>query len=193
MLNVCAFAGVCGEDKQRFNLCVCKRGPRKACFDNIPRCWSQLYASVIVLILMVDTNFYIFLEVVLVGSSISIPNVLTLNEALIDRETVLNPHILKLFLMGLCVSLQDLSFQCQGSVACFLGFYWFLLLFNPNLLEMIMFSSFWVFTVCWFYTDMSCFQGLFFCPDAASLLLHNFCVYHIDAPGHEVSISHAFI
>lgn len=33
---------------------------------------------------------------------------------------------------------------------------------------------------------MSCFQGLFFCPDAASLLLHNFCVYHIDAPGHEL-------
>lgn len=36
---------------------------------------------------------------------------------------------------------------------------------------------------------MSCFQGLFFCPDAASLLLHNFCIYHIDAPGHEVSDS----
>ncbi|KAG2696593.1 hypothetical protein I3843_07G063000 [Carya illinoinensis] len=33
---------------------------------------------------------------------------------------------------------------------------------------------------------MSCFQGLFFCPDATSLLLHNFCIYHIDAPGHEV-------
>ncbi|KAG2694098.1 hypothetical protein I3760_08G125500 [Carya illinoinensis] len=33
---------------------------------------------------------------------------------------------------------------------------------------------------------MSCFQGLFFCSDAASLLLHNFCIYHIDAPGHEV-------
>ncbi|KAK9083872.1 hypothetical protein Scep_030343 [Stephania cephalantha] len=32
---------------------------------------------------------------------------------------------------------------------------------------------------------MSCFQGLFFCPDAASVLLHNFCIYHIDAPGHE--------
>ncbi|XAR63628.1 hypothetical protein NMG60_11023643 [Bertholletia excelsa] len=32
----------------------------------------------------------------------------------------------------------------------------------------------------------SCFQGLFFCPDAASLLLHNFCIYHIDAPGHEL-------
>ncbi|KAJ4719629.1 Pollen-specific protein SF21 [Melia azedarach] len=31
-----------------------------------------------------------------------------------------------------------------------------------------------------------CFQGLFFCPDAASLLLHNFCIYHIDAPGHEL-------
>ncbi|XVF09450.1 hypothetical protein REPUB_Repub07fG0093600 [Reevesia pubescens] len=33
---------------------------------------------------------------------------------------------------------------------------------------------------------MSCFQGLFICPDAASLLLHNFCIYHIDAPGHEL-------
>ncbi|XP_048136055.1 protein NDL1-like isoform X1 [Rhodamnia argentea] len=32
----------------------------------------------------------------------------------------------------------------------------------------------------------SCFQGLFLCPDAASLLLHNFCIYHIDAPGHEL-------
>ncbi|XP_059649357.1 protein NDL1-like isoform X2 [Cornus florida] len=34
--------------------------------------------------------------------------------------------------------------------------------------------------------DTSCFQGLFLCPDAASLLLHNFCIYHIDAPGHEL-------
>ncbi|PKA63666.1 Pollen-specific protein SF21 [Apostasia shenzhenica] len=34
---------------------------------------------------------------------------------------------------------------------------------------------------------MSCFQGLFFCPEAASLLLHNFCIYHISPPGHEVS------
>lgn len=34
---------------------------------------------------------------------------------------------------------------------------------------------------------MSCFQGLFLCPDAAaSSLLHNFCIYHIDAPGHEL-------
>ncbi|XVF12127.1 hypothetical protein REPUB_Repub08aG0087800 [Reevesia pubescens] len=33
---------------------------------------------------------------------------------------------------------------------------------------------------------MSCFQGLFVCPDAASLLLHNFCIYHIDAPGLEL-------
>ncbi|KAF9618772.1 hypothetical protein IFM89_002640 [Coptis chinensis] len=33
--------------------------------------------------------------------------------------------------------------------------------------------------------DIACFQGLLFCPDAASLLLHNFCIYHIDAPGHE--------
>uniref|UniRef100_A0A0D9WDN1 Uncharacterized protein n=1 Tax=Leersia perrieri TaxID=77586 RepID=A0A0D9WDN1_9ORYZ len=33
---------------------------------------------------------------------------------------------------------------------------------------------------------MSCFQGLFFCPEAASLLLHNFCVYHINPQGHEL-------
>ncbi|XP_044462888.1 protein NDL2-like isoform X2 [Mangifera indica] len=32
---------------------------------------------------------------------------------------------------------------------------------------------------------MSCFQGLFFCPEACSLLLHNFCIYHISPPGHE--------
>lgn len=32
---------------------------------------------------------------------------------------------------------------------------------------------------------MSCFQGLFFFPEAASLLLHNFCIYHISPPGHE--------
>ncbi|KAG5059003.1 hypothetical protein JHK87_000032 [Glycine soja] len=32
---------------------------------------------------------------------------------------------------------------------------------------------------------MSCFQGLFFCPEAASLLLHNFCIYHISPPGNE--------
>lgn len=34
--------------------------------------------------------------------------------------------------------------------------------------------------------SMTCFQGLLFSPDAASLLLHNFCIYHIDAPGHEL-------
>ncbi|GAB2268332.1 NuDeL-like protein [Dionaea muscipula] len=33
---------------------------------------------------------------------------------------------------------------------------------------------------------MSCFQGLFFFPEAASLLLHNFCIYHITPPGHEL-------
>ncbi|KAL8063218.1 hypothetical protein ABFX02_01G014200 [Erythranthe guttata] len=33
---------------------------------------------------------------------------------------------------------------------------------------------------------MSCFQGLFFCPEALSLLLHNFCIYHISPPGHEL-------
>lgn len=36
---------------------------------------------------------------------------------------------------------------------------------------------------------MSCFQGLFFCPEAASLLVHNFCIYHISPPGHESSCS----
>ncbi|KVI12182.1 Ndr [Cynara cardunculus var. scolymus] len=34
--------------------------------------------------------------------------------------------------------------------------------------------------------DISCFQGLFFCPEASSLLLHNFCIYHITPPGHEL-------
>ncbi|PKI63119.1 hypothetical protein CRG98_016495, partial [Punica granatum] len=33
---------------------------------------------------------------------------------------------------------------------------------------------------------MSCFQGLFYCPEAYSLLLHNFCIYHISPPGHEL-------
>ncbi|KAG8635937.1 hypothetical protein MANES_16G079200v8 [Manihot esculenta] len=33
---------------------------------------------------------------------------------------------------------------------------------------------------------ISCFQGLFFCPEACSLLLHNFCIYHISPPGHEM-------
>ena len=37
------------------------------------------------------------------------------------------------------------------------------------------------------FADVSCFQGLFFCPEAATLLLHNFCIYHISPPGHEVS------
>ncbi|XVF31178.1 hypothetical protein REPUB_Repub16aG0123600 [Reevesia pubescens] len=36
------------------------------------------------------------------------------------------------------------------------------------------------------FNYMSCFQGLFVCPNAASFLLHNFCIYHIDAPGHEL-------
>ncbi|XP_074317318.1 protein NDL1-like isoform X1 [Silene latifolia] len=31
----------------------------------------------------------------------------------------------------------------------------------------------------------SCFQGLFMCPEALTLLLHNFCIYHISPPGHE--------
>ncbi|PKU77592.1 Pollen-specific protein SF21 [Dendrobium catenatum] len=35
--------------------------------------------------------------------------------------------------------------------------------------------------------DMSCFQGLFFFPEAASLLLHNFCIYNICPPGHELA------
>ncbi|KAF6145344.1 hypothetical protein GIB67_016805 [Kingdonia uniflora] len=34
--------------------------------------------------------------------------------------------------------------------------------------------------------NMSCFQGLFFCSETASLLLHNFCMYHISPPGHEL-------
>ncbi|KAM0051244.1 hypothetical protein Hdeb2414_s0007g00234271 [Helianthus debilis subsp. tardiflorus] len=33
---------------------------------------------------------------------------------------------------------------------------------------------------------MLCFQGLLFCPEVASLLLHNFCIYHISPPGDKV-------
>ncbi|CAA2959083.1 pollen-specific SF21-like [Olea europaea subsp. europaea] len=33
---------------------------------------------------------------------------------------------------------------------------------------------------------ISCFQGLFTCPEAFSLLLHNFCIYHICPPGHQL-------
>ncbi|KAK1408135.1 hypothetical protein QVD17_39769 [Tagetes erecta] len=33
---------------------------------------------------------------------------------------------------------------------------------------------------------MTCFQGLFFCPEAFPLLIHNFCIYHISPPGHEL-------
>ncbi|KAL8113525.1 protein NDL2-like isoform X2 [Apium graveolens] len=33
---------------------------------------------------------------------------------------------------------------------------------------------------------MSCFEGLLMCPEAFSLLLHNFCIYHISPPGHEL-------
>ncbi|KAJ0799697.1 putative alpha/Beta hydrolase [Helianthus annuus] len=32
----------------------------------------------------------------------------------------------------------------------------------------------------------SCFEGLFISPESASLLLNNFCIYHITPPGHEV-------
>ncbi|PWA77705.1 Ndr [Artemisia annua] len=32
----------------------------------------------------------------------------------------------------------------------------------------------------------SCFQGLFLCPEAFSMLIHNFCIYHISPPGHEL-------
>jgi hypothetical protein len=31
--------------------------------------------------------------------------------------------------------------------------------------------------------DVSCFGGLFSCPEASSMLYHNFCIYHVDAPG----------
>ncbi|KAG2718242.1 hypothetical protein I3843_03G205000 [Carya illinoinensis] len=39
---------------------------------------------------------------------------------------------------------------------------------------------------------VSCFQGLFFVPEAASLLLHNFCIYHISPPGHELGAAAIF-
>ncbi|KAL3700574.1 hypothetical protein R1sor_018596 [Riccia sorocarpa] len=38
-------------------------------------------------------------------------------------------------------------------------------------------------------SSVSCFEGFFSCPEASSLLLHNFCIYHIDPPGHEPGAS----
>jgi hypothetical protein len=38
------------------------------------------------------------------------------------------------------------------------------------------------------FADVSCFEGLFSYPEASSVLYHNFCIYHVDALGHEVSI-----
>ncbi|XP_073116616.1 protein NDL2 isoform X3 [Elaeis guineensis] len=35
------------------------------------------------------------------------------------------------------------------------------------------------------YPDVA-LNRLFFCPEASSLLLHNFCIYHISPPGHEL-------
>uniref|UniRef100_A0A6N2L2F8 Pollen-specific protein SF21 n=1 Tax=Salix viminalis TaxID=40686 RepID=A0A6N2L2F8_SALVM len=35
------------------------------------------------------------------------------------------------------------------------------------------------------YPDLA-LNRLFFCPEACSLLLHNFCIYHISPPGHEL-------
>lgn len=32
---------------------------------------------------------------------------------------------------------------------------------------------------------LACFEGLFSCPEATSVLFHNFCIYHIDPPGHQ--------
>ncbi len=38
------------------------------------------------------------------------------------------------------------------------------------------------------FADVSCFEGLFSYPEASSVLYHNFCIYHVDVLGHEVSI-----
>lgn len=63
------------------------------------------------------------------------------------------------------------------------------------ILHLLVALIFWAFNLVWkfhnlmcqcIWPDMSCFQGLFFCPEASSLLLHNFCIYHINPPGHEV-------
>lgn len=51
---------MCGEDKQRFNICFCLWGSGKACFDNIPRCCSQLYASFLVYVLQIGAYLPVF-------------------------------------------------------------------------------------------------------------------------------------
>lgn len=36
---------------------------------------------------------------------------------------------------------------------------------------------------------LSCFEGLFSCPEASSVLFFNFCIFHINPPGHEIGAS----
>lgn len=78
------------------------------------------------------------------------------------------------------------TYLCSRSiwVVCIFKFerYYYLTLFLPMQQYQALTYAFFMFN----RADMSCFQGLFFCPEACSLLLHNFCIYHINPPGHEV-------
>lgn len=113
-------------------------------------------------------------------------------------DVALNCMILFLFFCFLPMIYLDLKLNaCSGG--SWNGYFSFILI--PNVWKKVEFSVsgcsllLGVRCLCSYKqktlsTDMSCFQGLLFCSDAASLLLHNFCIYHIDAPGHEVRYMH---
>lgn len=73
----------------------------------------------------------------------------------------------------MCIQYVVSEYECQQHQILILQTYWLWFLKFGQLL----------------FADLSCFQGLLFCPEAASLMLHNFCIYHIDAPGHEVGVA----
>jgi len=76
------------------------------------------------------------------------------------------------------ITYPDVALNCKSGEYTFGTWFVFILTSFGNLiLDSCMFL--WL-------LDMSCFQGLFLCPEAVSLLLHNFCIYHISPPGHEV-------
>jgi len=103
-------------------------------------------------------------------------------------DVALNCKFVTLFILLLFLIWMDLLTKCSMSCLCGL-----VKMFRIRSKATFCFCNFGLLynyhnLILAFSADVSCFQGLLFCPEAASLLLHNFCIYHIDAPGHEVGI-----
>ena len=107
LLNM-IFAGIRGENKQRFNLSFCVRGSGKASIDYIPGCCSQLYASFPLSIAFLDL-FIFFFKVASDFSNVAILNQIWRNNWDFD------------FIQDWCLVSE--------------GFYWFFHTFNPCILD----------------------------------------------------------